>query len=200
MEFESMLTLTYGNPSPKNGEVVKRHLNNALTWLRRKHSGLEYLWFIEFQKRGAPHFHVLLNIKPMTRDRFELANYWSRGVAKKWPGLEGIGNDERTGLQERMFRVAFHEKSWQAVHKSDGVARYITKYATKPEQKIVPKNYQSVGRFWGVSNGVTVPEVSGEPVTEDELRQELANLNHPAANWDVVPRYLFIFRGDGERG
>jgi hypothetical protein len=99
-----------------------------------------------------------------------------------------------------MFRVAFHEKSWEAIQRADGVSRYVTKYSTKIEQKTVPKRYQNVGRFWGVSRGVIVPDVAEEPVTEDELRHELANLDHPAANWDVVPKYLFIFRGDGERG
>jgi hypothetical protein len=199
MEFKSMLTLTYGSPSPARGDEVKRHLNNVLTWLRRRFGVVEYLWFLEFQRRGAPHFHILLDVEPMTRDRFELANYWSRGVAKKWPGLEGATPDDRARLQERMFRVAFHEKSWEAIQKSDGVSRYVTKYATKIEQKTVPKRYENVGRFWGVSRGVIVPDVAEEPVTEDELRQELANLDHPAANWDVVPKYLFIFRGDGER-
>lgn len=44
--------------------------------------------------------------------------------------------------------------SWEKVRDIDGAKRYITKYAMKMEQKIVPDGFTQVGRFWGGSKGV----------------------------------------------
>lgn len=58
--FKSMLTLTYPAQFPTTGKIVKVHLNRFLGWLRRKYDDPGYLWFLEFQRRGAPHIHILL--------------------------------------------------------------------------------------------------------------------------------------------
>src|SRR5512146_128055 len=58
VDFRSMITLTYPNEFPVSGKVCKQHLDAMLKALKRKcGDGLQYLWFLEFQKRGAPHFH-----------------------------------------------------------------------------------------------------------------------------------------------
>lgn len=194
MIFRSMITLTYGKIYPLDGKEVKRHLNNVLTWLRRKFDGVEYLWFLEFQpQRGAPHFHIITNIAETTSDVFNLANYWSTGVAIKWATVTDDNRDEREEMRRKMFAVHCHSKTWERVREFDGVARYVTKYATKLEQKKVPAKYSDVGRFWGVSSGVKTPDVSEEPMSEAELRDYLADYGHPAANWDVIPKFLFVF-------
>ena len=59
-EFRSMLTLTYPAEFPTDGKLVKAHLNRFLGWIRRKYVDPGYLWFLEFQARGAPHIHILL--------------------------------------------------------------------------------------------------------------------------------------------
>jgi hypothetical protein len=41
-----------------------------------------------------------------------------------------------------------------------GTISYASKYAAKSEQKIVPAEYDNVGRFWGVSGCRTIVEAS----------------------------------------
>ncbi|GAH86880.1 unnamed protein product, partial [marine sediment metagenome] len=55
-----MVTLTYPAVFPKNGKVVKKHLNVMLKWLKYRLPAKNYLWFFEWQRRGAPHVHILL--------------------------------------------------------------------------------------------------------------------------------------------
>jgi len=53
------LTLTYPNEFPMDGELVKKQLHNFLAWLR--YYDCRYIWLLEFQERGAPHFHILVD-------------------------------------------------------------------------------------------------------------------------------------------
>lgn len=63
VRFRAHLVLTYGASWPSDGHVLKRHLRALTQVLRRR----EYkgVWKLEFQKRGAPHFHILVD-KPVS--------------------------------------------------------------------------------------------------------------------------------------
>lgn len=135
--FAAMITLTYPKRYVSDGRTVKRHLRTFLQWLRDTVSGLEYLWFLEFQRRGAPHFHILLNcdLKGLPAKK-AISAHWYQVVASE---------DEKHLLAGTRT---------EALRSSDGGKRYAVKYAMKMEQKLVPKSYQNVGRFWGHSEGV----------------------------------------------
>lgn len=147
-EWQSIATLTYPADFPGDGEAVKADVNAILTRLRERHPGLRYLWFLEFQKRGAPHLHILLGVDLGTR----LARLCvRRGVAimhnpdetdwlrRAWTRTIG----HRGIVTEHAIRV-----TWEKINDPDGGAKYAAKYATKPEQKLVPEAFQNVGRFW----------------------------------------------------
>ena len=58
----SQYLLTYHNQSPIDGRAVKRDLDRWLKAARRiLGADLAYLWALEFQGRGVPHFHVFLS-------------------------------------------------------------------------------------------------------------------------------------------
>lgn len=135
VQFTDFLTLTYPRDFPTNGKEVKRHLNTFLSWLRSANSGLEYLWFLEFQKRGAPHFHIMVNVDMVSRKK-EVSIRWYETVQS------GDVKHLKAGTNT------------QRIRKSDGAARYTAKYASKQYQKVVPDDYRDVGRFWGCSSGV----------------------------------------------
>lgn len=146
--FRSLLTLTYPADFPNNGRLVKRHLDNFLKAFRRRYGRRPYAWFLEFQDRGAPHFHMLTDIEGFEIDREWLARTWARIV-------DG---------GEKCYRVHSHVKQWSVIRKEDGAVRYVAKYAKKQKQKIVPDGFESVGAFWGTSH-----DVKAEPVAEVEM-------------------------------
>ena len=133
-----MTTLTYPRHYPPDGRRVKSHLNRILSWMRARHAAtcgtLEYVWWLEFQRRGAPHFHILHNYPAWTRQ--ELSQRW----------YDAVGS-----LDARHLSAGTRMEKLREV---DGAARYATKYATKAEQKAVPTGYENVGRFWGMSRNI----------------------------------------------
>lgn len=67
-----MLTLTYPGAFPVDGKKVKRDLDAFRKWLARR--GVLSAWFLEFQDRGAPHFHIFISL-PVKKEKLSLAWY-----------------------------------------------------------------------------------------------------------------------------
>jgi hypothetical protein len=137
-DYVSMVTLTYPGFYETDGRKVKEHLRRFLQELKRHHersgrdtSMYSTFWFLEFQERGAPHFHLFSTWLP--------SKEW---VAKRW---YEIVNSEDIRHLHAGTRVEFLRSG------REGTIAYASKYAAKQEQKVVPENYEKVGRFWGVS-------------------------------------------------
>ncbi len=122
------ITLTYPMSYPMNGTLVKSHLHLFLIYLQRK--GYQYLWTLEFQERGAPHFHVLVDK--------HIPHQW---VAKTWYEIVGSKDEKHLKAGTKV----------EAVRDRSRMGWYITSYMKKWQQKIVPEEYRKVGRFWGRS-------------------------------------------------
>lgn len=147
--IRSQFLLTYHNQSPLDGTVVKRDLDRWLKVLRRILPGLHYLWVLEFQERGVPHFHVWLSAEAQPGTELQ------RQIAAAWVRI--------TQGTEEQERVHADPENWGAWTMTDSV--YAEKYASKRDQKDVPAHYQNVGRFWGCSRGFVPAPVIVEPET-----------------------------------
>lgn len=185
VRWRSMLVLTYGQTYPQSGKVVKSHLRAALQRLRRLRDYATYFWWLEFQRRGAPHVHILANFEPTYDDRTNMTKTWVKSLG----GLPGASHEEL----ERVFRVHIHPESWQVEHKPGGLGHDVALYAKKPHQKSVPRKFQDVGRWWGASRDVKPLTVAELPMTEEGLTLALDVLEHQCAGWDIIPKYLFGF-------
>ena len=133
-------TLTYPGKFPTDGRKVKRDCAAFRKMLARR--GIGGMWFLEFQVRGAPHFHLFLNGRV---DKSVLSESWYRIV----------GSDDQKHLiaGTRVSRI----------RKPYALAMYAAKYAGKYVQKVVPAEYSEVGRFWGRFGGLEVESrVAGE--------------------------------------
>lgn len=119
------LTLTYAKTFPVEAETIRDHQQRVCRWLRE--SGISYVWVLEYQKRGAPHFHLLLDKEP---DRQELTRFWC--------GLAGI-------------RKAKHRRRCvylEPIHTWEGTVAYLSRY--KATQRRVPDNIVgNLGNWWG---------------------------------------------------
>lgn len=136
-DFTCFITLTYPRRYPRNGKTCKTHLNAFLTHLRKDYKGIKYFWFMEFQERGAPHFHVFLSC-PIPGKTY-LSPLWYRIVNSHDPA------HLRAGTNVVMMRT------------SKDVIRYATSYAKKLTQKMTPEDFACVGRFWGCSRKLCDP-------------------------------------------
>ena len=159
--FTTMVTLTYPLEFPSDGCKVRRDRGAFLCFLRRKFPSLLYLWWLEFQRRGAPHIHLVLDLPwPTTFRRVRALRV---DVAEAWYRIVGSEDPKHARAGTRTERI----------RKPDGAARYAVKYALKMRQKVVPEGYRSVGRFWGCSRAVTPAAVATHRCTEDDVRGRL---------------------------
>lgn len=131
-----MLTLTYPREFPADGRLVKNHWRRMRQWLVRQGCPVG-LWFLEFQNRGAPHFHVFI---PSHVDKVKVAEAWFRIV--------GSGDERHLLAGTRVERLRMPHAA----------GSYAAKYAAKSAQKEVPENYENVGRFWGTWGSPEIAE------------------------------------------
>lgn len=129
------LTLTYPGVFPTEGPVVKSHLDTFLKRLRRAFPQSACIWKLEFQARGAPHFHLLLFGVPF------INRYW---LSKAW--FEVVGSGDTRHLQAGT-RVEF-------IRSYKGVIFYAAKYVAKVD---VGTSADGCGRFWGVMGREFLP-------------------------------------------
>ena len=137
--IRSQIALTYHEKRPKNGIDVKRHLKLLIECIRREFPKFDYLWILEFQESGQPHYHIFSNI-PHTTKRFHnfVATHWNR-----------ITEESKTHLM-------FHSHYRNFCKWDMGSGSYLVKsYLSKEKQKMVPDGFENVGRFWGSSRSMT---------------------------------------------
>lgn len=201
VKFQTILTLTYPREYEISGKTVKSDLKAILQFIIRKGYADKYLWFLEFQDRGAPHFHILL-------DGDGILPGWRRDLAWRWanmvtrvPALSDNATPDQIRLYNlevsKVFRVNADPKAWELIRDDDGAKRYVTKYACKQFQKTVPKLYRDVGRFWGCNKHVMLTTPVWEvDACEEDIAAWLNELGHSAAEWDYLPGVLFGVRDE----
>lgn len=146
----TQMVLTYHNTIP-DGETAKKHLHAWLAVLRRACPGVGYLWILEFQQRGAAHFHVWLT-EPYSEALWKrLGVAWNRLVepssAKHLELHSELWFDRKKGWQQAMI-------PWDMKG-----AGYLRKYMSKEAQKCVPDGFGWVGRFWGSTRNLVPPGI-----------------------------------------
>jgi len=166
--IKSQFCLTYHDQNPTDGIEVKRHLDRWLKALRRRLPCVGYLWVLEFQKRGVPHYHVWLTAPPDAALQRKMARSWVK-ITK--------------GTEEQYKRHCL-PSNWCPWDMQNGV--YAKKYAIKQVQKDVPPEFQNVGRFWGSSRSL-------QPVATLFGPGEIANLTKKDATpWEpAAVRHYF---------
>lgn len=132
----SFLTLTYPEKYSNDGRSAKKHLDLMIKQLKR--FGIKSgVWFLEFQQRGAPHFHLFLP---------EYREYLKDDIAAAWFRI--VGSKDEKHLRWHKGELSGRH-CYEKMRKPHAASYYASKYAVKAEQKDVPEDYLDVGRFWG---------------------------------------------------
>ncbi len=170
-QLVSQMCLTYHQADP-DGATAKKHLDTWLKALRRAVPGVGYLWILEFQTRGVPHFHVWLTASFSEALWKRLGLAWNR-IAEPlspehlwWHTQARVGP---TGKLQRSF-MAWEMKG----------AGYLRKYMSKEAQKCVPDGFGFVGRFWGCTRDL-MPEPVELPA--EDLPVPITDLTRTLCKW-----------------
>jgi hypothetical protein len=135
------LHLTYPGEYPEDPLKWKRDLKVFLERLRRSYPDAHGVWRIEPQKRGAPHYHIMLFGHAICK---YLSTYPGKlWLSKVWYEVVGSGDKKHllagtTVEQIRNFRHAMY---------------YVSKYCAKVEKGGKKEIFDyPIGRYWGVFN------------------------------------------------
>lgn len=129
------VTLTYPENYPSDYKKYKRDLSNFSKRLKYAFPGVSVLWKLEFQDRGAPHYHMFVFGASLSRLQAFIPLAWYQVVKSgdekhlRWHRGE-LGNGNEHCVQEI--------RSW------NGVKSYTAKYFTKGVNVV-----SETGRFWG---------------------------------------------------
>lgn len=117
--------------------------------LRFRYRGIGVFWFMEFQQRGACHFHLIVDREIKEE---ELKRMW----------YDVVGSGDKRHLE--------HGAHIAPIRKIDSYKKYLSAYLTKEEQKKVPYFYQNAGRFWGYSRHLVNVNISVIVGTKTEIQ------------------------------
>jgi len=145
------VTLTYPGTWPGKPAKWKRDLRSWLGRLRRALPEAWCVWRLEPQRRGAPHYHLLV---------FGIASLSIEWLSRTWFEVVGSGDLRhlRAGTQVQYVR------SWHRV------VGYAAKYLAKEPKELPVEWRRGVGRWWGIHQRPRAPrEVLEARITQDQF-------------------------------
>lgn len=188
------VTLTYPALFPTDGAITRRHLEAFTKKLERKYGKLFYAWKREFQRRGAPHYHLMIAVEEADLERLQayVSETWALYA---YDGFTGPVNPDDMQAGTQVERVRSPQRA----------AGYLAEYMCKADQNSVPKEvlvikkgkiidrypaaFTNTGRWWGFWRDKRVTRRREEtPLTAYQYNVAVALIKaHWAAN--RLPEY-----------
>lgn len=157
-------TLTYPADFPYLPEIYKGHLATFSRRFARAFVNGAFHWKLEFQERGAPHFHpIFWNLQAVEISEFR------RWLAQNWFEVVDSGDEKhlRAGTSAEWLRSQF------------GILRYVSGYQCQTDQTLPG---QKVGRYWGIVARCNVPYAKAETVALTDKESLLV--------WRIARRFM----------
>jgi len=180
LDIPIMVTLTYHHGHQRDDTA---HIADRRAWIariRRRYPEIRLIWRLELQRRGAPHYHVIL--------------WLPRGDRRL-----------REPPAQRFIRTAWHDiaDASSRAHERHGVAitalesrthgyKYLAKYVAK---EITAAERDFPGRRWGMTSNVPTRPRYVLRITEDERRSLLDVLNKWLAKRTGRPEWADWYTG-----
>lgn len=180
------IALTYPSEFPA-ARATKKHLDTFLKRFRRLHPGAAGWWKLEPQRRGAPHYHLLL-VVPGGYHLQELRSWCS----SSWYEVVGSGDVKHLKAGTRVDQV----KDWR------GVDLYLSKYVAKPvETDDLDPTWVHPGKWWGVFNRKGLPiDIQTARVTPEGVPVMLRVMRHVRRWYESRPSsWCWFFPRHGGR-
>lgn len=157
------MTFTYRREDVSNFEA-KKHLDLMLRWLKYNIPDAAFIWRLEFQERGTPHFHIIeLNVKRVPLDVFKgITAHWQKMTGDdSYPDIKQMQNKKHAMFYVSKY-IAKRGQTTPAAFGEDAagaVGGPQPSEASAAGLDYVPYSEKSVfvGRFWGIVNRKNLP-------------------------------------------
>lgn len=122
-----LVTMTYPKEYPGAAEIWKTHLDKFAKRFFRRFPNAGFAWKLESQKRGAPHYHLMV---------WGVDFIWLHAfISINWYEVVGSGDEKHLLAGTKVEKVRH----------SRGSKTYFAKYIGKSENNWT----EGVGRYWG---------------------------------------------------
>ena len=175
------ITLTYHDDFPQEFKAFKIQLDRFLKMLRRLDANLAWIWRLEFQERGAPHYHLIL--------------FWHKNSSKlsestlrKWIS--------EAWLKHKSCRCEDCQRYSVKLNEMDTFKKgfnYVCKYSAKIDLNSKPV---SSGRIWGYSNNLERTPLKQDSISVAHFQLLKARLLEYYANDRFKRNYISENLGD----
>ena len=153
-----LFTLTYPLEYPTDSKIYKRHFDTFLKRVRRRFKKVCGFWKLEFQKRGAPHYHLIVwgisyedlligELSSWLNEHPEFYSDVALGELQAW--VSQAWYESAASGDEKHLRAG---TKVETVRKNKDIMAYAAKYVGKLET-----GAQGVGRFWGCFGREHIP-------------------------------------------
>jgi hypothetical protein len=197
-ELPYFLTLTYPNEWTWDVELWKRHLKIFSQRFQRRFPTAGFIWKLEFQERGAPHFHAFVWGISESEGFRAIIEF----VSEAWFEVVGSGDQKHfiAGTRVEKIRTVM------------GAMHYVSGYASKSDQTLPGRK---VGRYWGVVARKNIPWGQPETIALNQAESKLTlrtvrryiqsvnrqtRIRRVARQVGLKPSQLISFGGWFERG
>ena len=138
LRFEKVhfVTLTYPGDYGTWDNKFKKHLKEYRRRFEERYGKIQAVWRLEFQKRGAPHFHIMYLDCPFIPVQ-EWNDLWEDITHKKYWVRAGNGLDLKVCTNANQAPL---------------IAFYLAKYVAKVDENPCEREGVKPGRFWGKWN------------------------------------------------
>ncbi len=142
-------TLTYPVEWTWDAKLWKRHLKIFSQRFCRRYPAAGFIWKLEFQKRGAPHFHPFVW---GIGDELREFRHW---ISDVWNEIAGDGDPNHLMAGTSVERM----------RRPEAAIRYVSGYASKSDQT---RPGERVGRYWGILGRDQIPWGGEEQIVLDQ--------------------------------
>lgn len=161
-ELPCFVTLTYPGEFPSI-ERAKRDLKVFTQRFIRKFPQAGFIWKLEPQKRGAPHYHMLV----WGVDVLELLSW----TVNNWYSI--AGNSDHNHYLFHLGALSGSKPCVSKVRSFRGVWSYASKYIGKTFE-VAEWGNKWTGRFWGIGNKGNIP--FGQPMIVEVGYRDVVNI------------------------
>jgi len=161
------ICFTYPNDWPGSPELWKRHLHNLRRSLKDvpEDPFIGAIWRLEAQRRGAPHYHILLWHRMPEMEKAERLEEFQGWLRKVWYRIVGSGDPEHLKHGVEATQITTKEAQRKVMIY---LGKYLGKDSVHPKSQVYK---YPVGRHWGVWNKAELlvePETSY--VSQDQYK------------------------------
>lgn len=169
-DFTKFVTLTFAQ-NLQDIKIANRHFNKFIMRLKYQYPVLKYISIIEFQKRGAVHYHFLCNLPYIENSK--LSKIWDNGFVKinKIQDVTNIGAYVCKYLRKDMNNEKmFRKKKY-----------FFSKNLEQPEKLFDRKEIQRLKDFYALSSMKPVFETTFDNKYTGKVKYEQFDLKDSPA-------------------